>query len=272
MQLKRLKLANVRVFEQAEFEFQPGMNLLVGINGAGKSTVLDVLRIMLSQSLPKFTVSRSRPIPFEEKDITTGQRSLTAELSFEAAGIAFEHLVHKPREKYVIDKSGKGQVRDQTYNLVNRNELTPDGVHINKPTKKYDEQPIAVYFSTGRSSTMRQPGGINGGGSQVAAFAGALSHNRTLRLRDFAEWWLVQEELAGEIKSSARRLNVFNETVMIFLDDYTNLRAVREPETILLIDKGDITLDLSQLSDGERSMIALVFDLALRLLQANPKL
>ena len=35
MQLKRLELARIRVFEQVEFEFQPGMNLLVGINGAG---------------------------------------------------------------------------------------------------------------------------------------------------------------------------------------------------------------------------------------------
>ena len=41
MQLKRLTLTQFRVFEQAEFEFHPGMNLLVGINGAGKSTVLD---------------------------------------------------------------------------------------------------------------------------------------------------------------------------------------------------------------------------------------
>jgi predicted ATP-binding protein involved in virulence len=249
------------------------MNLLVGVNGAGKSTVLDVLRVMLSQSLPRFTASRSRPIPFEESDITVGQGALTAELSFEAAGIAFNHLMHIPREEYVIDKSGQGQVREQTYDLVERNELTPDSVDIDEPTKKYDEQPIAVYFSTGRSApTMRKPRRPGGTGGQAAAFTDALSHLRALHLRELADWWLVQEALADEAVASARRLNVLNNTVISFLDDCANLRAVRGPETTLLIDKDDITLDVRQLSDGERSMIGLVFDLAWRLFQANPKL
>ncbi|MEI2418783.1 AAA family ATPase, partial [Arthrospira platensis SPKY2] len=45
MQINHLKITNFRGFEQAEFEFQPGMNLIVGINGVGKSSVLDALRI-----------------------------------------------------------------------------------------------------------------------------------------------------------------------------------------------------------------------------------
>jgi len=31
MQIKHLTLSNMRGFEQAEFDFQPGMNLIVGI-------------------------------------------------------------------------------------------------------------------------------------------------------------------------------------------------------------------------------------------------
>ena len=42
-----LGLANVRGIEAAEFSFQPGLNLIVGVNGAGKSTVLDALAICL---------------------------------------------------------------------------------------------------------------------------------------------------------------------------------------------------------------------------------
>ncbi len=273
MQLKKLELAYVRVFDQAAFEFQPGMNLLVGINGAGKSTVLDVLRVMLSHSLPRLTASRSKPDEFEKDDITVGQGALTVELSFEAAGLAMKHLMHIPRKEYVIDESRVGQVREQTYDLVERNELTSDGIPIGKLTKKDDEQPIAVYFSTGRSApTMRKPSGLSSAGGQTAAFAEALSDYRTLRLREFAEWWLVQEALADELEASAHRLKVFNDTVISFLDGYTNLRAVREPKTTMLIDKDNITLDVNQLSDGERSMIALVFDLARRLVQANPNL
>jgi len=40
MRILRLELSDVRQFHQQRFEFGPGFNLLVGENGAGKSTVL----------------------------------------------------------------------------------------------------------------------------------------------------------------------------------------------------------------------------------------
>jgi predicted ATP-binding protein involved in virulence len=69
MQLKKLSLTNFRAFKQAEFEFQPSMNLIVGVNGVGKSTVLDVISILMSILLPKFTVSKSATKDFADSDI-----------------------------------------------------------------------------------------------------------------------------------------------------------------------------------------------------------
>ena len=60
MQIESLTFTNFRAFEQATFEFQPGMNLLVGINGVGKSSVLDALRISLSRVLPQFTACQDK--------------------------------------------------------------------------------------------------------------------------------------------------------------------------------------------------------------------
>src|SRR5262245_34592292 len=115
MQLKRLELAQVRVFEQAEFVFQPGMNLLVGVNGAGKSTVLEVLCILLSQTLPRLTAARRTNADFTTNDIRVGRDALTAQLDFVAAGITFNDLVHMPRFAYQADQRRTGEVRKQTY-------------------------------------------------------------------------------------------------------------------------------------------------------------
>ena len=49
MEITSLKLANIRSIETAEFRFQPGFNLIAGVNGVGKSTVLDALRFCLSR-------------------------------------------------------------------------------------------------------------------------------------------------------------------------------------------------------------------------------
>ena len=64
-----LKLANLRAIEVGEFAFKPGFNLIVGVNGVGKSTVLDALRISMSHLLPRATESRAKPISFALSDI-----------------------------------------------------------------------------------------------------------------------------------------------------------------------------------------------------------
>jgi len=144
MKIKQLTLTQFRVFEQVTFDFHPGMNLLIGINGAGKSTVLDALRILLSQVLPKFTACKSKSIAFTARDIKFDRGGLTAEITFDAQGIAFNYLVHQTHENYI--------------------------------------------------ASIDEEGGVRG---QAAAFAEALS-GRELRLREFANWLLVQEALVKE--------------------------------------------------------------------------
>ena len=277
MKLKRLTLANFRIFDQAAFDFQPDMNLLVGINGVGKSSVLDALRVLLSQALPKFTASRrGNTDPFDLNDITVGKAALTADLQFEAANISFTQLIHKPRERYVAEKGKEGAVRGQTHDLIERNELTPSLKDIPKPLKTSAEQPLAVYFSTRRSlPSDATPSKQASAGGPAAAFVQALSP-RELRIQEFSEWLLVQEAIVQENKDllSTRHLGILNAAAMRFLDQYSSLRAIRisKDKSTLILKKGDVSLDVRQLSDGERGILSLVLDLAQRLSQANPKL
>ena len=98
MNIKRLELTNMRALEYAEFDFTSGMNLLVGVNGVGKTTVLDALRICLSRILPKITPSQSKTESFENDSIRGAQPSLTAKLTFEIGQQEFQFVCHQPRE------------------------------------------------------------------------------------------------------------------------------------------------------------------------------
>jgi predicted ATP-binding protein involved in virulence len=273
MQINRLTLTNFRAFEQAEFEFQPGMNLIVGINGVGKSTVLDAIRIMFSQVLPQFTSSRSRAKNFTVDDIRFGGGALTAELEFKAANIDFKYLVHKPHEQSIFSETKAGEESEEIYNLVEQKVLIPGKKDIPKHLKTEIIQPLVVYFSTRRSlANMATPSKQSSAGDQAAAFADALTH-RELRLREFAEWLLVQEALVKEgVKLAEQHLNVLNNAVTNFIDTCTGLEAIREPTTTLLLNKEGMKLDIRLFSDGERGILALILDLARRLSQANPKL
>lgn len=48
MYLEKVYLKNYKAIEELEIDFQPGINLLVGDNGAGKTSVLDGIAIVLS--------------------------------------------------------------------------------------------------------------------------------------------------------------------------------------------------------------------------------
>ena len=82
----------------------------------------------------------------------------------------------------------------------------------------------------------------------------------------------VQEALAKEQRAAKRHLQVLRSAVDSFLPTYKNLRPADEKSSGLLINQGEIALDVDQLSDGERGVLALVLDLARRLSQANPSL
>jgi hypothetical protein len=284
MQLKHLTLTYIRAFNHAEITFQPGMNLIVGINGVGKSTILDTLRILLSQILSHLSQSRRTALDFEIADISINQAALTAELTFEIAETEFHCLVHQPREPYITNPNPTGQIRGQTIATVERHVLTLNSPDIPKFFKKSAQQTLAVYFSPRRAlaniSTKFKTDGKN------AAFADALVH-RELRLMEFADWWLAQKTLASENAPNAQRhLDVLATAISRIIDTCTNIRAHRETfsyldkkgksttqtNTTLLIDKTGVTLDLRQLSDGERGILTLVLDLARRLSQSNPHL
>src|SRR5262245_48028202 len=98
MIVTRLKLANVRVVEAAEFRFRPGVNLIVGINGVGKTSVLDALGVCLSAVMKQVNKLRGRVKVFTVDDIRIGTDALTVECGVRFGAREHAYLVHKPRE------------------------------------------------------------------------------------------------------------------------------------------------------------------------------
>lgn len=47
MHLEKVTLKNYKAFDDLEIDLQPGINLLVGDNGAGKTSVLDGIAVAL---------------------------------------------------------------------------------------------------------------------------------------------------------------------------------------------------------------------------------
>jgi predicted ATP-binding protein involved in virulence len=293
MKVTRLQLANLRAIEAAEFRLQPKFNLIVGVNGVGKSTVLDALRICVSRILPLITKSRAKAMSFSVDDIRNGFPFAEGELSFEHNGHDFRFTRLQWRQRFATDDAKNieklrreildtDRLRDRARNLLREldtsqrvadsDSFAPSRTALRKSAGESPVAPNCLYFSTNRSvATNVSVSKSKAAGGEAVAYAEGLLP-RPLYLAQIADWMRVQVALAGEHRAAARHLEVLRSAVSRFLPEYENLRPDSDHESRLVIDHSGITLDVSQLSEGERSVLALVLDLARRLSQANPLL
>ncbi|MFJ4157331.1 AAA family ATPase [Pseudomonas sp. NPDC089752] len=68
------------------------------------------------------------------------------------------------------------------------------------------------------------------------------------------------------------QLNAVRQAIRNFMPGFSKLRVQRKPHLQLLIEKEGQTLDILQLSQGEKTLMALVGDIARRLAMLNPAL
>jgi len=271
MRVTALKLANLRAIETAEFRFQVGFNLIVGVNGVGKTSMIDALRVCLSAFAKQANKLRAPVQSFTVEDIRVGADALSIECGVQIGGSEYRYLIHKPRESSAPQERKAGMPREQVHD-------TPEKVTFlgNVPARVTGSEPggrpLAVLFSTNRAvPSERAPGKNVAAGGIAAAFADAFA-NRELRLGEFAAWMRVQEALKAERVSAGRVLAAFEDAVARFLPGYAHLRVDGDARPKLLIDRGSTTVAVRQLSDGERGTLALVLDLTRRLAQANPEM
>ena len=253
MRVTRLKLSNVRAIEAAEFHFTAGFNLIVGVNGVGKTTVLHSLTHCLHDFVTNgdnVARNRARPGTLGADDVRIGAEALDVECDVEYGGRVRTYVKHVSG-----NHSGRRNGRQRAGGAA--------GVEAGRP--------FALFFSTRRAVPgRRSPAKGPAAGGMAAALAGAFS-DRHLGLAEFAAWMRTRQALAGERATEVRVLQVLDDTVARFLPDYRNLRP-SEGDGDLSIDRRGTTISVRRLSDGERGVLALVLDLARRLSQANPAL
>lgn len=289
MIVTRLKLTNVRGVEDAEFAFKAGLNLIVGVNGVGKTTALDVLRICFSRVLPGLTPSRAKAMSFERSDIRLGFPFLTAVAHFEVGQREYLFERREWRETVAADDEENlaklrreiietDRLRDRPrkllrelatpQSLVGSDFYSPDKAALRSALSKA-ELPLVVFYSTSRSViTATQSKGKSVGG-QAAAYAEALLP-RSWNIEQFADWIRAQEAMADERKNAGRHVAAMKAAATRFLPDCTDLSAGKKKGDSLTVSKGGVELDVRQLSDGERGVLGIALDLARRLSQIRP--
>lgn len=285
MKLETLSLAHCGGLEQLDIAFEPDVTLIAGVNGMGKSTVLHALAVLLSLALPEFTPSRSAPLYFTDDDIHGSKASLEVYARIQINGQTINAGVQRLRaadekgDRFMLLRQAEAAATSTDFaQALNARTLTGEleaGIKETRNAlaalKSAAHPPLAVYFSPKRQLP-GQPRSL----PEAKPFDPSIAYGRALNdreveLREFMHWFRTQEKLGAA--NEPRRLKVLDAlraVVAELVPEFGNLRIQEQPRLGFVVDKRGHPFYLHQLSDGERGLLALVFDLTRRLAIANP--
>jgi len=278
MKVTRLYLANYRDARTLSIELNPKLNVFVGVNGSGKSTVLDAIAIMLSWAVNRIISSGASGRPIVESDMTNGKSTSSIQLLCEAEGRTIEWKLFKVRRGHAAseDKSKLKELNYYAKGIQSKISETSEKVNL----------PLFVYYPVNRA-VVEIPLKIRGKHrfDLLTAYDGALRSGANFRT--FFEWFREREDLENEIMRSRSQatlsdwdapvkyqfpdpqLEAVRSALTEFLPDFSNL-AVRRSPLQMEVEKNGKLLTVNQLSGGEKILIAMIGDLARRMAIANP--
>jgi predicted ATP-binding protein involved in virulence len=197
MRITKLSLTHYRGAESLHLELDPHLNVFIGVNGSGKSTVLDAVAIMLSWAVNRIKSVGASGRPIAEADITNG---------FSSASINIACTSDNQIITWKLAKSRKGH--NQQENHSNFNQLSDFAKKTQTrilETNKNTSLPLFIYYPVNRA-VLDIPLKINNKHSFdiLSIYNESLTSGTDFRV--FFEWFREREDLENEEKKYFKSL------------------------------------------------------------------
>ena len=303
MKLAKVEITNFRCFESLSINLQKDVNVIVGVNGAGKTAILDAIAIGLWDIVAANGGGGDRQRKLQGVSLRSSDMHIPAEVEKKIRD--FVQIRSMATDVYPVTGSVVKFFGDKEYSLEWQNDFvyqTPRGFSYESSksnrlseiyeyfqllwneigtsdTKALIPLPVVAYYrSNRRISEMPNLGEIfsveldRKGAYRQALNAGTdyqamcqwlyLRENKELR-----EKFQVRNDSAYELpdlKAARLAINKVIKNVDQFFFDDTTFKVMLKDQQKTKV------LELEQMSDGYRNLLAMVLDFARRLAQANP--
>jgi predicted ATP-binding protein involved in virulence len=310
MKIKHVRIQDFRGIDDLNLDFgSDNINVLIGVNGVGKSSVIDCLCLLLSEYVKKlreeFGERKSRRSS-ENGYLVGSQNSVhihnvgTSNINYFVNGDDNNVIQNSRKPKNEVDDIRNGvnssvleilinhNQKDFTWSkLLERSENKSVGVFdksglvslVNEVAPSYRPDssiPLVLCYPVNRAVLdISLDLSDTSDSAQLKAFDDSLTGTQT-GFDEFFRWFRSLEDLENEERRDLpdyrdHRLEAVRKALPKFMPEFTNLRIRRSPLRMTVFKQGK-ELIINQLSDGEKCLLAMVSDLARRLAIANPGL
>lgn len=291
--VKKLSIEHFRGINRLSLDLTPDIPIvLIGVNGVGKSSILDFLEVLLSLFVDILIYAIKKQKKLIQYIPESGRHGLEFDdfVSEPLRSIGFRTRDIHNQESYVrgsVDVVMGHQVA--SWNLSKTRNAPKDrlnadltsliqGVnHLAEVNFLLDNNfPTLLHYTVKRAVTDVSLDIID----EHSAYGYLKDHFSNLSLTveagfsQFFKWFRSLEDLENEERrdNSAyrdRQLEAVRQAIASLLPGFSNLRVRRSPLR-MTISKDNEDLVITQLSDGEKCLMAMVGDIARRLAIANP--
>lgn len=282
MKIKNIKLKNFRCFEELVIELNERCNVIVGVNGAGKSTILDALAISIGTYFAKIPTTYSLPIQKEDvlrKSYLIGS-IISTEYQFPVVisteGIANGEFIEWSRELNGL--KNKTTVKNAS-NLIEVGHIQQQNIQNGVTDTTL---PIFAYYGTGRLYKKKNNRITKldiKKSSRLDGYTDALSlgTNEKQLLRWFEDMTLIKIQEDREIPELKTVKTAIEKCFEIGNKDVTDVSinySVKSKDIEVSYRKNNEIekLPLHMFSDGIRITLTMVADIATRMAKLNPQL
>lgn len=274
MHVHKLKLERFRGAQCLPLELHEKLNVFVGMNGAGKSSILDASAILLSWLVNRIKHSGASGRPITETDIKNGESSASLDITLDDTGGYFGWTIAKVRKGH--SKKDIASVLIPATESARRmqSEISERHGQVNLP--------LFAFYPVNRA-VLDIPLRIREKHSFDLLSAYDESLTSGANFRTFFEWFREREDLENEARRDQQtgianksgstlpdpQLEAVRDALAQFMPEFKNLTVRRNPLR-MEVEKYGERLIVNQLSDGEKCLMALVGDIARRMAMANP--
>lgn len=274
MNVLSLHLLNFRGIERLHVDFTQRTTAFVGVNGVGKSAILDALAIALSQLIWRLNNQPQKARPIAPDDIRHGADFARIAITLQIRpGVEIQWALARNRKAGTYPDP----LRKSDLEALNRavSALNAEWEHVESERQEPYDLPLAVYYDVNRSVLeipIRVREKLQNNPYEV--YRDALDHGGA-DFKRFFIWFRNREDYENEQRRDQpdfrdRALEAVRAAVAAFTG-FQDLRIRRSPLRMTVVKQG-LELNVAQLSDGERNMLALLGDMARRLSVLNPSL
>lgn len=273
MRVQTLKLINFRGISELFVDFTQRTTAFVGINGVGKSAILEALAIALSQLTWRVNGNSQKARPIALDDIRHGAEFSRIEVTVQLCGREVRWALAKNKRQGLYKDTLRKSDLDGLNEAVKQ--LDAEWEHVECDRQDPYDLPLAVYYDVNRAVLdipMRVREQLSNKPYEV--YQDALDHGGA-DFKRFFIWFRNREDYENEQRRDNpqfrdRSLEAVRAAVEVFTR-FSDLRIRRNPLRMTVV-KQTQEFNVAQLSDGERNMLALIGDLARRLSILNPSL